>query len=193
VNASSATTCATPSPRFNATLSDSESTILNPTSIDSAHKGKALLLKQSEAILSARTPDLDARNTCAVAHCGGANHPRQPDFDRTADRDRDRDFSPDFDLAGCCCSVVAGEVEGNDGSWGSGGDEGGDVVIVVVVVGPRSAGINDEVEAASDPRPVLGARASDRLDFGGMGLNCKKQSVVSSCGAGDTDRIMKRI
>lgn len=59
-------------------------------------------------------------------------------------------------------------VVGDDGNWGGVGDEGGDEVI-----GPRSAGINDEVEAASDARPVLGERASDMLDFGGMGLNYK--------------------
>jgi len=41
------------------------------------------------------------------------------------------------------------------------------------VTGPRSAGIKDDVEAASDARAVLGARASDMLDFGGIGLNCK--------------------
>jgi hypothetical protein len=41
-------------------------------------------------------------------------------------------------------------------------------------VGTRIAGTNDEVEAASDDaRVVLGVRASDMLDFGGMGLNCK--------------------
>jgi len=62
-NAFSAATCKTPNPRFNATLSDSESTILSPTSTDRAQGGKASLLKQSDAILSARTPDLDARST----------------------------------------------------------------------------------------------------------------------------------
>ena len=65
-------------------------------------------------------------------------------------------------------------LEGDNGNWDSVGDEGGDEVI-----GPRSAGINDEVEAASDARPVLGERASDRLDFGGMGSNY--QPVVSLC------------
>ena len=79
-------------------LSDSESTILNPTSIDSAHGGKVSLLTQSDAILSARTPDLDARSTCAaVAHLGGANHdPRQLELDHIGDRDR---ILSDF--AGC--------------------------------------------------------------------------------------------
>jgi len=52
-------------------------------------------------------------------------------------------------------------LEGVDGNWASVDDEGGDEVI-----GPRSAGINDEVDAASDARPVLGERASDMLDFG---------------------------
>jgi hypothetical protein len=56
--------------------------------------------------------------------------------------------------------------EGDEGNWGSVGDEGGDEII-----GPRSAGINDEVAVASDARPVLGERASDMLDFDGMGLN----------------------
>jgi hypothetical protein len=46
-------------------------------------------------------------------------------------------------------------------------------------VGPRSTGINDDVEAASDGRAVLGARASDVLDLGGMGLNCRP--VMSTC------------
>jgi hypothetical protein len=101
-NAFSATTCTAPSPRFKATLSDSESTKLSPTSIDSAHGGKASLLTQSDAILSARTPDLDARSTRAgVAHLGGANHDlRQLDLDHIGDPDCDRLFSPDF--AGCC-------------------------------------------------------------------------------------------
>ncbi len=67
--------------------------------------------------------------------------------------------------------MVAG---GDGGSWGNNvGDEGGDDVI-----GPRSAGINDEVEAASDPRPVLGERASEMLDFGRIGSNYR--TVVSS-------------
>ena len=176
VNAFSATTCTTPNPRFKATLSDSESTILNPASIDSAHSGKASRLTHSDAILSARTPDLDARNTRAVAHRGGANLPGQLDPDHTGDCDRDRVFSPDF--AGCCCvSGLLPGVEG-DGSWGTVGDEGGDDVI-----GPRSAGINDDVDAASDARAVRGARASDMLDFGGMGLNY--EPIMSSYETGD--------
>ena len=65
-------------------------------------------------------------------------------------------------------------LEGDNGNWGNVGDEGGDEVI-----GPRSAGINDEVEVASDARPVLGERASDMLDFGKMGSNYKP--VVSLC------------
>ena len=175
-NAFSATTCTTPVPRFKATLSDSESTILSPASIDSAHSGKASRLTQSDAILSARTPDFDARNTRPVAHCGGANPPRQLDpTDHTGDRDRT--FSPDF--AGSCS--ISGRLLGegsDDVSWGSVGDEGGDEVI-----GPRSAGINDDVEAASDARAVLGAKASNMLDFGGMGLNYGP--VVSSCETDD--------
>ena len=170
VDTFNATTCTMPNPRFKTTLSDSESTILSPTSIDSAHGGKAPLLTQSDAILSARTPDLDARSTCAtVARLGGANHhPCQLDLDHIGNHGQI--FSPDF--SGCC---VAGRLLGvlllDDGSWGRVvGDEGGDEVI-----GPRSAGINDEVvvEAASDARPVLGERASEKLDFGGMGLNYK--------------------
>jgi hypothetical protein len=107
VNTFRATTCTTPNPRFKATLSDSESTILSPTSIDSAHDGKAPLLTQSDAILSARTPDLDARSTCAgVAHLGGAHHdPCQLDLDHIGNHDRI--LSPDF--AGCC---VAGRLLG---------------------------------------------------------------------------------
>ena len=65
-------------------------------------------------------------------------------------------------------------LEGDNGNWGSVGDEGGDEVI-----GPRSAGINDEVEVASDARPILGERASERLDFGLMGSNYKP--IVSLC------------
>jgi hypothetical protein len=89
----------TPNPRFKATLSDSESAILSPTSIERAHGGKASLLTQSDAILSARTADLDARSTCAaVVHLGGANHdPCQLGLGHIGDRDRI--FSPDF--AGC--------------------------------------------------------------------------------------------
>ena len=100
VNTFSAKTCTTPNPRFKATLSDSESTILSPTSADSAHVGKASLLTQSDAILRARTPDLDARSTrAAVAHLGGANHdPRQLDLDHIGEYGRI--FSPDF--AGRC-------------------------------------------------------------------------------------------
>jgi hypothetical protein len=41
-------------------------------------------------------------------------------------------------------------------------------------VGRRGAGINDDVEAASDIR--LGARASDMLDFDGIGSNCKSET-----------------
>ena len=42
-------------------------------------------------------------------------------------------------------------------------------------MGMRIAGTNDEVVAASDnARDVLGVRASDMLDFGGIGLNCER-------------------
>ena len=97
VNTFSATTCTAPNPRFKVTLSDSESAMLSPTSIDSTHGGKASLLTQRDAILSARIPDLDARST-GVAHLGGANHePCQLDLDHIGNHDRI--FSPDF--AGC--------------------------------------------------------------------------------------------
>ena len=58
------------------------------------------MLAQSDAILSARTPDLEARSThAAEAHLGGANlDPRQLDLDHIGDLDRI--FSPDF--AGRC-------------------------------------------------------------------------------------------
>lgn len=159
MDAFNATMCATPNPRFQATLSDSESTMLSPTSIDKTHTGRALPSTKSDAILTARMHDFDTRTTCVLLGRGGANRPRQ----RVQMDDRaGRAFSPD--LAGCVA-----------GSWGSLGDEGGDVV-----VGPRSAGISDEVEAASDDaRAVLGARASDMLDFGEIGLNC--ELVVSPC------------
>lgn len=83
-------------------------------------------------------------------------------------------------------------LEGDDGNWGSVGDEGGDEVI-----GPRSAGINDEVEVASDARPVLGERASDRLDFGRMGSNfprCNAARTFSHVGraAGETFKRLSR-
>jgi hypothetical protein len=50
------------------------------------------------------------------------------------------------------------------------GDDGGDAV-----VGRRGAGMSNDVEAASDVR--LGVRASDMLDFGGMGLNFRKRET----------------
>jgi len=154
----------TPNPRFKATLSETDSAMLSPVSIDRAQSGKASLLKHSDATLSPSMPDLNTRNTNAVLRpVGGVNHhPRQ----RDDAGDRDRVFSPDF--AGCVAGRLLG-VEGGDWSWGSGGDGGGDDD----VTGPRSAGIKDDVEAASDARAVLGARASDMLDFGGIGLNCK--------------------
>ena len=134
--------------------------MLSPTSIDKTHTGRALPSTNSDAILTARMHDFDTRTTCVLLGRGGANRPRQRV--QMDDRAAGRAFSPD--LAGCVA-----------GSWGSLGDEGGDVV-----VGPRSAGISDEVEAASDDaRAVLGARASDMLDFGEIGLNC--ELVVSPC------------
>jgi len=54
------------------------------------------------------------------------------------------------------------------------GDDRGEVV---TAVGLRRAGINEEVAAASgDDRADLGARTSDMLDFGGIGLNCEAVS-----------------
>jgi hypothetical protein len=157
----------TPNPTFKVTLSDTDSAMLRPASIDRAQSGKASLLKHSDATLSPSMPDLNTRSTSAVLRClGGANHHLRQ---RDNTGDRDRVFSPDF--SGCVAGRLLG-VEGGDGSWGSVGDEGGDDV-----TGPRSAGIKDDVEAASDARAVLGARASDMLDFGGIGLNCK--SVMS--------------
>jgi hypothetical protein len=61
-------------------------------------------------------------------------------------------------------------MEGRDVSCGNIGDDGGDAV-----VGRRGAGINNDVEAASDVR--LGVRASNMLDFGGIGLNCEKSET----------------
>ena len=93
------------------------------------------------------------------------------DVDRRRRREGDRVFSPG--LVGCC---VAWRLlgAGGDGSCGNVGDEGGEVVIVV---GPRRAGINEEVAAASEEdRAVLGARTSDMLDFGGIGSNCETLS-----------------
>jgi len=92
------------------------------------------------------------------------------DVDRRR-REGDRVFSPG--LVACVAWRLLG-AEGGDGSCGSVGDEGGEVVIVV---GPRRAGINEEVAAASDDdRADLDARTSDMLDFGGIGLNCEALS-----------------
>ena len=84
-----------------------------------------------------------------------------------------RVFSPPG-LAGCVAGRLVLDIgtEGGDGSCGNNvGDEGGEVIM-----GTRSAGTNDEVEAASDAvRVALDVRASDMLDFGGMGLNFANQ------------------
>jgi hypothetical protein len=101
VNPFSATTCTTLNPRFKATLSDSESAILSPTSIDSAHGGKASLLPKAmrcnfepeqqtwTRVASARSwPTSEVRTTT----------PWQLDLDHI--NDRDRIFSLDF--SGCC-------------------------------------------------------------------------------------------
>ena len=61
--------------------------ILSPGSTDGAHNRKASQLTLSDAVLSARTPDLYAPNK---AHCEGTNLPRQLYPDNTGDRNRDR-------------------------------------------------------------------------------------------------------
>jgi hypothetical protein len=116
------------------TLSERESTMLNPASIDSAHEGKPPLLKQSDAILSARTPDLNARNIWAEVGCENAND--RPCLGRTGDCGG---FSADFDAR-----RLAG-MEAGGASCGNVGDEGGDDVM-----GRRSAGTNEEVAVGSD-------------------------------------------
>lgn len=160
--------CTMPNPTFQATLSKSESMMLSPTSTDIAHTGRALLSMKSDAILAARMHDFDTRTTLALLCREGANHrSRQRVHVHVYDR-RGRVFSPG--LTGCVAGRLLFSAEGGEGSWGNVGDEEGDVV-----VGTRIAGTNDEAEAASDDaRVVLGVRASEMLDFGGMGLNCER-------------------
>src|SRR6266404_5917238 len=86
LNAFSTTTCTMPNPKFNVTLSDRESTILSPASIDSAHGGRSSLLKQRDAILSARIPDPNTRKTWADVCCDNEN--RRPCVIRAGDRGR---------------------------------------------------------------------------------------------------------
>ena len=75
---------------------------------------------------------------------------------------------------GCVAGWLLFGAEGGEGSWGNVGDEGGDVIVVT-----RIAGTNDEVNAVSDDAcVVLGVRASDMLDFGGIGLSCER--VIST-------------
>jgi hypothetical protein len=62
-------------------------------------------------------------------------------------------------------------AEDRDVSCGKTGDDGGEAT----VVDRRGAGINNDVEAASDVR--LGVRASDMLDFGWIGLNCNETGL----------------
>jgi len=112
----SATMCRTPSPRFQVRLSISESTILSPTIIDRAHTGIGIgtappplppsRTTKSDAILAARTHDLDTLRATRALLC---NHHRQRDHmdgddDDDDDDDRrrregDRIFSPG--LVGC--------------------------------------------------------------------------------------------
>jgi hypothetical protein len=104
--------------------------------------------------------------------------PWQLDLDHI--NDRDRIFSLDF--SGCCVAewLLEAVLEWDDGNWGTAAYVGDEMrVAVKSSVCEGSTGINDEVEVASDARPVLDERASDMLDFGGMGLNYKP--VVSLC------------
>ena len=133
--------------------------MLNPASMDCAQKGKAPSLKQSDAILSARTPDLTARNEVC---CENSNH--RPCLDRTGD-------CGDFfsaELSGRGAGRLT-DREGGGASCGNVGDEGGDEV-----VGRRSAGTNEEVAVVSDTCAVLEARTSEMLDFGWIALNYEK-------------------
>jgi len=156
-----------PNPTFQATLSKSESTMLSPTSTDIAHTGRALLSTKSDAILAARMHDLDTRTTWALLCREGANHRSHRRVHVHMDDRTGRVFSPD--LTGCVAGRLLFGAEGGEESWGNVGDEGGDVV-----VGTRIAGTNNEVEPASDgARVVLGVRASDMLDFDGIGLSCE--------------------
>jgi len=145
-----------PNPKFNVTLSDRESTILSPASIDSAHGGRSSLLKQRDAILSARIPDLNTRNTWAEVCCDNEN--RRPCVIRAGDRGRF--VSTELPRRGAKWLT---DAEGGGVSCGNVGDEGGDDV-----VGRRTTVTNEEVEGSSDICDVLEANASERL-----GLNYK--------------------
>jgi hypothetical protein len=68
-------------------------------------------LRQSDAILSAKTLDLDTRNSWALVCCGRANHPRQRD---QIDDDRGCVFSPSF--ANCVPARRLLGAGGGDGS-----------------------------------------------------------------------------
>jgi len=101
--------CTTPNPRFQATLSISESMMLSPTSIDRAHTGIGIgtaplplppsRTTKSDVILAARTHDLDTLRTTRALLC---NHHRQrvhmdgddDDDDDRRRREGDRVFSP---------------------------------------------------------------------------------------------------
>lgn len=129
--------------------------MLSPASIDSAHEGKASLLKQSDAILSAKMPDLNARSVWAEVCCENTN--RRPCLDRTGDCGG---FSAEFGAG-----RLAG-MEGGGANCGTVGDEGGEDVM-----GRRSAGTNEEVAVVSATCAVLEAITSEMLDFGWTGLN----------------------
>ena len=111
--------------------------------------------------------DLDTRTTWALLCREGANHRSYRCVHVRVDDRAGRVFSPG--LTACVAGRLLFDAEGGEGSWGNVGDEGGDVV-----VGTRIAGTNNEVEPASDEsRVVLGVRASDMLDFDGIGLSCE--------------------
>lgn len=166
------------------TLSERESTtMLSPASIDSAQKGTAPLLEQSDTILSARTPDLIGRRIWVEVCCENANH--RSCLGCTGDCGGL--FS--VELSGRGAGRLVG-MEGGGVSCGNAGDEGGDDV-----VGRRSAGTNEEVVVASDTCAVLEARTSEMLDFGWIGLNlprCKAARTFSHDGR-ETGETFKRL
>ena len=155
-----------PNARFEITSFESKSTtMLSPASIESAQKGAAPLLEQSDAILSARMHDLTGRRIWAEVCCENANHCSC--LRRTGERGGL--FSAE--LSGRGGERLTG-MEGEGVSCGNVGDEGGDDV-----VGRRSAGTNEEVAVVSDTCTVLEARTSEMLDFGWIGSNCRTKKT----------------